>query len=866
MTTTIKVTSIDPTALTTIQGPRITTVYVTDSSYNNLDDTAVDSTSGGYIKIIGTGFASGCIVAVGNLAATSTTFVSSTEVRAQVQAQSAGSYTLYVSNSDGSLAIRVLGVAFSGFPAWSTSTSQTFGSTTVSFQFSATSDSTVTYSVNAGSSLPPGLSLSSSGLLSGTFSGTSGTVYTFTLQATDSENQNTPRTFSVTVAGAEPYFYLTSLLLHGDGTNGANNNTFVDSSTNAATITRNGTTAQGTFSPFSQTGWSMYTGTGGSGYGGGTGWIQTASSSAINIGTGAFTVEFWVHKLSNVPGNYANYFGLNNYTNGILFRDESAAGSDAFYIGGTAYNIQPQTYIPLNQWVHVAVTRNASGNFALFANGSRFYSGTNAYNLGSSAAIAFADVPTGSAGASNPPSCYMSNMRITNTAVYDPTLTSLTVPTAPLTAISGTLFLAGKDNRFVDTSSNAQTITISGTPAIVPFSPFAPATAYSTSTNGGSAYFNGSTDWLTAPNGSQFTFAGNFTAECWFYVIAAAGAYNGIFAKRTSGATYSPFLLGTSSGASGSASISLLMSLAGGWNINTNFSTLYFNQWYHIALVRSGTTVSVFLNGSRVYTTTLSGALYTTSDAFSVGAHAANGYGPFNGYISNARIVDGTAVYDPTLTTCTVPTAPVTAVTNTALLINATNAAIYDQTAKNNITTAGTAVISTAQSKFGGSSIYFATSGDGLTIPANNFTSVFGTGNFTIEFWMRYTTSGNQTCDLIRSTTWAIVDYSNGNLYWQNAYATSSLLYYSHGSLSDGNWHHVAIVRSATSTLTMYVDGTSIGSGTDANAYNTSSAVTIGISGSYGQFLGYMDDIRITKGYARYTANFTPPTSTFKDQ
>ena len=152
-----------------------------------------------------------------------------------------------------------------------------------------------------------------------------------------------------------------------------------------------------------------------------------------------------------------------------------------------------------------------------------------------------------------------------------------------------------------------------------------------------------------------------------------------------------------------------------------------------------------------------------------------------------------------------------------------------------------------------------------MTIPANNLLSTFGAGNFTIEFWIRYTSAVAQIADLIRSTTWAIVDYNNGNLYWQNAYASSSLLYYNHGSLQDGNWHHVAVVRSATSTLTMYVDGTSIGSGTDTNVYNTNSAITIGISGSYGQFLGYMDDIRITR-YARYTSNFTPQTYAFYNQ
>ena len=63
---------------------------------------------------------------------------------------------------------------------------------------------------------------------------------------------------SIYTGGADPYFEYTTLLLSGNGTNGAQNNTFLDGSTNNFTITRNGNATQGTFSPFSQTGWGNY--------------------------------------------------------------------------------------------------------------------------------------------------------------------------------------------------------------------------------------------------------------------------------------------------------------------------------------------------------------------------------------------------------------------------------------------------------------------------------------------------------------------------------------------------------------------------------------------------------------------------------
>ena len=75
----------------------------------------------------------------------------------------------------------------------------------------------------------------------------------------------------------DPFFNAVSLLLHGDGTNGAQNNTFLDSSTNNFTVTRNGNTTQGTNTPFSQADgyWSNYIG--------GTLGFSVAGSSALNL-------------------------------------------------------------------------------------------------------------------------------------------------------------------------------------------------------------------------------------------------------------------------------------------------------------------------------------------------------------------------------------------------------------------------------------------------------------------------------------------------------------------------------------------------------------------------------------------------------
>ncbi len=100
-------------------------------------------------------------------------------------------------------------------------------------------------------------------------------------------------TRSAIAAAVDAYFNRVTLLLPGNGTNGAQNNTFLDSSTNNFTITRNGNTTQGTFSPFSQTGWSNY-------FSGG--YFTVPASSAFSF-PGDFTVECWINAPSLSTSN-----------------------------------------------------------------------------------------------------------------------------------------------------------------------------------------------------------------------------------------------------------------------------------------------------------------------------------------------------------------------------------------------------------------------------------------------------------------------------------------------------------------------------------------------------------------------------------
>jgi hypothetical protein len=92
--------------------PKITGVTYTNSSYVNNSATSVSASTGGYIQLTGTNFASGCSVVIQNTAATTTTYVNSTTVNVAVPAISAGTYFIYLSNSDGGVAIKPNGIVY----------------------------------------------------------------------------------------------------------------------------------------------------------------------------------------------------------------------------------------------------------------------------------------------------------------------------------------------------------------------------------------------------------------------------------------------------------------------------------------------------------------------------------------------------------------------------------------------------------------------------------------------------------------------------------------------------------------------------------------------------------------------------------
>ena len=116
---------------------------------------------------------------------------------------------------------------------------------------------------------------------------------------------------SSAAVAVDEFFNRVTLLLPGNGTNGAQNNTFLDSSTNNFTITRNGNTTQGTFSPFSQTGWGNY-------FDGTDDYLSVADNAVLRPGAGAFTLEAWIYR--GASGAAHTIYAKGGASTGIVFQ------------------------------------------------------------------------------------------------------------------------------------------------------------------------------------------------------------------------------------------------------------------------------------------------------------------------------------------------------------------------------------------------------------------------------------------------------------------------------------------------------------------------------------------------------------------
>ena len=653
------------------------------------------------------------------------------------------------------------------------------------------------------------------------------------------------------------------LLLDGDGTSGDDNNTFTDSSTNGFTITENGSVVQGSFSPYGDN-WSVY-------FENDTAFMQ--SNTAIAVSSSNFTIEMWVWVTENDmrfcsqnnTGGTNFYFGTQG--SGYLRWDVPTGTS----INSTLASGGIMDYVlPLNQWVHVAAVREGTGfqQFKMYADGVLVARGQDNSSHGTGRKINIA----GGRGNSANYDGYISNFRfVVGSAVYT---SAFTPPTSPLTNITNTKLLACQSNRFLDNSSTGSTFTLdldTGYPKVTPFSPFKNDDARDITTDGGSAYFNGvKTTQLYAGTSNVIPATGDFTVEGWVYFTGLNTVNSrSVFFVKDSGTTVSgnrsfQIILNNNGTKYDDVSVVLFQS-------NSNYDssifthTFEFNEWYHIAVTRTGQTIECFINGTSIGTDTngKSSINQTTEENYIASWNSSNKDDTHVGYFGDFRIVHS-RVYTSNFTP---PTSPLTAISNTELLLNFQDAGIYDRSGINNLDTVGNAQIDTAVKKYGTGSIEFDETGDYLKVPSTDDIEL-GTGDFTIEGWLYIGTNpvGNgqgmfqiSNGYLNSAVRGPAVGLNNGDGKWAIYYGTSQQTATA-AAPSINTWYHVAYVRNS-STTKLYIDGTELISVSDSTNYSDT-YLTIGGWYSTSYLLnGFIDDFRITKGVARYTSNFTPPTA-----
>lgn len=376
--------------------------------------------------------------------------------------------------------------------------------------------------------------------------------------------------------------------------------------------------------------------------------------------------------------------------------------------------------------------------------------------------------------------------------------------------------------------------------------------------SGNALVFDGVDDYVRLKNAALVSRLSNSTVELWVkFDSLAIDTYQTLYSEDSSGGTAFRLYQGN-----GELWFAIWRSdVAGNWTtVSTPFQTV--NQWVHIAVVLSAA------NGMRLY---VDGSLVASNAAEKRPSNATiasaslgrvtntGGRGYFQGQLDEVRLWNvartGTQIQAQMQQSLTG--------TEAGLLgywpcDQGAGTVLSDQSANDNH---GTLVGGTAwadDQAAGGTALSF----DGVdnAVRFNNTIGNFGTGDFTVEFWLRSTSSGTARYILGKrpawnhSNFWEVTLLSTGKVRAavdQDSAGTNYNAPLGNAVVTDGNWHHIAITRDAA-TLSIYVDAqldvTKAGAGT-ANLSNTANLImgdSPWISSStYEQFLGQLDEVRL---------------------
>ena len=567
-----------------------------------------------------------------------------------------------------------------------------------------------------------------------------------------------------------------------------------------------------------------------------------------------------------IVGRDAGYWLMYNQTGLGGTSNKFAFGT---YAGGSWQAVSSTTSPDIGTWYHVVGVRD-NASFKIYVNGTLENTATISGSPANGGVVGIGANTNQLGGSLNG---YLADVRVVISANSSslPYTSNFTPSTDRLTAITDTQLLACHLPYFKDGSTHNHAITRNGNVKLVGAGPH-DKQEYSASSHLGSASFDGSGDYLEIDDGTWLTLGnGNFCFETWIYNTATSGGSQYIFGQ------------GNSAGQANSISAELYINssrnLQGGIYVGsqkyaTSTGTIPTNAWTHVALVRNGGNIQLYINGTKDGENTSAGtdSANDQSTHFSIGRGGEYNGLYFNGNIADFRFVKGNSVHTGNFTP---PTAPLTAITNTELFVQSTDAGIIDksQTAES-VQLFGDTKSSTDQYKYLSSSIYFDGNGDYLKLPSSG--NFLAEGAWTQEMWVRLAGTGNGqqigpafgggagAWNSSNGHQWLVFTHSSGFLvqYYGTNNSHNTITIASSAPFTANTWHHWAISWDGT-TLRFFLDGTLEHSTTSFTPNTMTSTHTelgrMPDNSYYSQ--AHYSDVRITQGLARYTSNFTAPTA-----
>lgn len=328
--------------------------------------------------------------------------------------------------------------------------------------------------------------------------------------------------------------------------------------------------------------------------------------------------------------------------------------------------------------------------------------------------------------------------------------------------------------------------------------------------------------------------------------------------------------------------------------VSSNGPTWNMGEWYHIAVTRQSSTWNIWVNGVSVAANSNASAITTGTEPLALGINNANARNFLNGKLDDVRITKGVARYTETFVPPTAPF-PDTDLTydpyfsDVKFLTHADGTAGATSTTEQlsgNVKFFGNSTLSST-AKFGTTAVSIPDTTAGVAVtPASGVSYEIGANDFTLEAWAYRTQA---TFGSIAGTYRWFFGYHGGYsmMLDQNGaiifYISSTVVVQSpNGVVPMNQWFHIATTR-VGSTWRFFVNGALVhtatdatqfvavdsGSSSDATGHDNAPDMKIGYRPSDGsrvqQFIGYIDEVRLTVGRARYTAAFAAPTAPFFD-